>query len=247
MKIALICSGLPMSPKRREQQNELLHNMQQIFTNVDMYFHTWEHMKNNVTPEYRDKVLTCPEPEINYHPFIDTPRDPNTSKKFNKDRDIAERDFKTKPQRAAAKKRHGHLQILGYADAYSKIEKKYDLYIRTRWDLNLHKSAKFHNFFQKAIDIGPVGFGPMEVGKSPRPNLEEQPRKLNISRSDRWECYLADQLIFHSQKHFDPEYVWKLHEEKRLHPIEYGWWQVMSHPYGGDIHTCVWHGVKIVR
>lgn len=247
MKIALICSGLPMPPKKHKRQNELLNNMQQIFSDADMYFHTWEHMKKNVPSQYHDRLLTCPEPEITYHPFIDTPRDPNTSKKHNVARDHADREFKRRTGKAAMKKRHGHLQILGYADAYSKIEKKYDLYIRTRWDLNLHKDAKFRDFFQKAIDIGPVGFGPMETGKDPKPQLEEQPRELNISRSDRWHCYLADQMIFHSQKNFDPHYVWKLHEEKRLHPIEYGWWQVMSHPYGGDIHTCVWHGVKLVR
>ena len=245
MKIAVICVGLPH--KNHKKQKPVLDTLNEIFKDDDIYYHTWERAEKHVMPDYKDKLMTCPEPEITYHPFIDTPREPNINPRYIVDRDAALREYKRKPQTAAAKKKHGHLQILGYADAFSRIPKKYDLYIKTRWDLMIHKDANFKPFYQKALEVGPVGFGPTDKTPNPKLPLVEQPRELGIRLADRWQCYIADQMIFHSPKHFDPELVWKLHKEQTLHPIEWGWWQVLSHPYGGDIHTCVWNGVKIRR
>jgi hypothetical protein len=40
-------------------------------------------------------------------------------------------------------------------------------------------------------------------------------------------------MIIHSADRFDTEMVYKLYKEKKLHAAEFGWYQVLSQPYGG--------------
>jgi hypothetical protein len=47
-------------------------------------------------------------------------------------------------------------------------------------------------------------------------------------------------LIIHHRKHFDVKQVTQLDKNCELLPNEWGWYQVLSAPYGG-IHTSV-HG-----
>ena len=62
--------------------------------------------------------------------------------------------------------------------------------------------------------------------------------------NDDWYCFLADSLIFHAPKHFNPKYVQQLHADKNLWPAEWGWWQVLSEP-NNNIHNC-YHGGSII-
>ena len=69
-------------------------------------------------------------------------------------------------------------------------------------------------------------------------------RDTDISVSRDWCWWLNDNLIIHPPSKFDPEKVLKLHEEKRLWPAEFGWYQVLSE---NDDHHCVYGGCAIER
>ena len=58
---------------------------------------------------------------------------------------------------------------------------------------------------------------------------------------------LSDTIVMHKEEHFDPKLVMQLHREKQLLSSEWGWWQVMSKPFGGDNHTCIYGGCHIIR
>ena len=59
-----------------------------------------------------------------------------------------------------------------------------------------------------------------------------------------WSYWLNDNLIFHRRDAYDCELVHKLHEEKRLWPAEYGWYQMLSK---NDNHHCVYGGAALEK
>jgi hypothetical protein len=250
MNTALIIMGIPRLSKEKTEQ--LLIKYSRVFPDADVWYHTWDN-KVHLLPDNLDEtfILSCPEPEITYHPLVDTPTLPNVSERYTN-----KKSSEVGKENPAPKTRQGHLQILGYADAVESIP-PYDLYIRARCDVEISTEANFKPFLEKALE-GPVGFSPYQPGILSHNLCLPEKQKMKIAWGDtplgqardyhdwhKWHCWLCDQLIFHKREHFDPQHVWRLHEEKKLHPIEAGWWQVMSEPYGGDIHSCVWNGIAI--
>ena len=75
---------------------------------------------------------------------------------------------------------------------------------------------------------------------------KEDTQQVLKFKLDDWYGYLPDNMIMHRREHFDSDLVKTLHKEKNLAPAEFGWYQVMSEPYG-DIHTSVHGGVMLVR
>ena len=69
--------------------------------------------------------------------------------------------------------------------------------------------------------------------------LQELPKDENDINND-WFHFLPSSLIIHHRKHFDVKQVTQLDKNCELLPNEWGWYQVLSAPYGG-IHTSV-HG-----
>ena len=51
-----------------------------------------------------------------------------------------------------------------------------------------------------------------------------------MARGSKHESYLLDQLIIHRYDTFDPDNVLELHEQNKLHPAEWGWYQTLSYP-----------------
>ena len=58
---------------------------------------------------------------------------------------------------------------------------------------------------------------------------------------------LSDYLIMHRKKDIDTDKVYKLHSKKNLLGAEWGWWQILSKPSGGENHTSVYGGIILVR
>ena len=246
MKTALIVTGIPRLDKKWTEK--LLEKYYQVFPNADVWYHTWDNTVH-LLPDSIDKtsILSCPEPEITYHSLIDTPMLPNVSERYRNK--VLGEEGKNNP---APKTRQGHLQILGYANAIDSIP-SYDLYIRARYDVEISTKANFKPFLEKALE-GPVGFSPhdrnvlshnLHLPKTQKTKIDWPNEDLNDW--NKWHCWLCDNMIFHTKEYFDTQRVWNLHKEKKLHPIEAGWWQVMSEPYGGDVHSCVWNGIIIRR
>tara|TARA_B100000902_G_C27124751_1_gene820513 strand:+ start:69 stop:764 length:696 start_codon:yes stop_codon:yes gene_type:complete len=231
MKLALCIHGL-YRPNIYPIPKHLIINLIKTFSTADVYYHTWSNKIESIPIEYIGKLENCTEPKINYHPIVDSKTDCKHAKWEN---------YK-KQKLLFDKMQHASKQILGYADLISKINKKYDVIIRARWDTQISTDIDFGPYLKEALEH-PIGF---MTRPTRRHNLNELIEVDKTNEADDWFCYLADVLIFHSPKHFDPKYVHKLHKEENLWPCEWGWWQVMSEPYG-DIHNCYHGGAVIAR
>ena len=229
MRIALCINGLYRN-HINPGPKEIITRLHRIFAGADVYYHTWTKRIAEVPLEYHENLFYCDEPELDYHPIHDSKTDSLHGKWI---------PYKSK-KISVHKTQHSSKQILGYADVVSKITKEYDVMVRTRWDSLLSNQINFQPYLEEALDH-PVGF-------MTRPGRGHTVDKIsNVNKNDindDWYCYLADSLIFHAPKHFNPKYVQQLHADKNLWPAEWGWWQVLSEP-NNNIHNC-YHGGSII-
>ena len=247
MKIGICIVGLYRDKLSTMDVKDITKTVHDQFPDADFYYHTWDSEKNNIPLQYHENLYTCPEPQFDYHPVADC-KNVGKHGKFS--------NYK-KHKLLHNKTAHGSKQILGYADLLSKIPyKDYDILIRLRWDVLIVKPiSELAKFYDYAMNTGPVGVmtrkgrttdhdrTAVEVNQDEtKPELSYQSNFEN----DDWYGYLADTLIMHSPKHFDPKYVNELHNKKELHPVEWGWYQVMSEPFG-DNHKSVHNIARIVR
>jgi hypothetical protein len=241
MRIALIFTGVPRLPIGSTEK--VIKSFQDVFPTADSYFHTWEHLVDKVPAE---NVMSCPQPEIEYHPLVDTDPSPITNPRYFEKVAEAKRKH-AKGLNPAPKYGMAHMQICGYADAVSKVPKDYDVYIKTRYDLFVSKVVDFKPYLKRAITEGPVGFSGGAPGRSQfvrGPCFDEFREQPKLQMDDRWKDHMLDLMIFHRGDHFDSNDVKTQFDNHQLKPGEFGWWSVMSAPYGGDIHTGVWGGVR---
>jgi len=228
MKVAVCVSGLCRLP----QNTVLERNKQQqsIFHTADFYYHTWDGYQHMVPSPIQDRLYVSDEPTVDYCPVTDTP--PSRNKKH-------EDYVRLKSQRAYTKHKHSTKQIIAHADLLKTFDKnQYDVIVRLRWDSKLSNKVNFNQWLKVAKDQGPVGFMHRRVD-----NLDVVRVADQTAESNDWCEYLPDIVIMHSPKHFDPATVYLLHNQKVLRAAEWGWYQVLSQPYG-DIHTSIRGGAK---
>jgi len=227
MKIALCINGV-YRPWVTPKPPVLINMMKDVLKPTDIFLHTWtEHKDSNPYD-----TLHCPEPVLDYHPVDDVDVGIDHTK-F-----ISYKQYKTVHNKTANRSK----QLLGYADLLSKIPDDYDLIIRARWETIVSQSFDFDKYKKIALDKGPVGF-------MIRPNRGQSIHKdlpVSENKDDDWYQFLPDALIFHRREHYNIEYVHRLHQSKQLLPAEWGWYQIMSEPYG-VIHTSVHGGADVAR
>lgn len=227
MRVALCINGV-YRPWVTPKPPKLIQAMQDILKPTDTFFHTWaEHKAGNPY-----NTLDCPEPILDYHPVDDVTVECDHGK-F-----ASYKANKTSYDKTANRSK----QLLGYADLLSKIPDNYDLIIRARWETIVSDSFNYDKYIEIAMNQGPVGF-------MIRPNRKQSIHNdliVSKDRSDDWYKFLPDALIFHRLEHYNIDYVHQLHSEKNLLPAEWGWYQIMSEPFG-DIHTSVHGGADVAR
>ena len=230
MKTAILITGQYRPHVLNAKQ--LIGQMEAVFK-TQIFFHTWNSGVGKVPIEYHNRLEYCKEPVVDYHPISDIEW---TGKHGKWDKYLQGRLLYNKTQ-------HQNKQILAYADLLSKIPDDFDVLIRMRWDILVSKKVNFKPYLEKAYEEGPVGFMVRGNRGHPLDNLLDVPKDDIM---DDWYGYLPDSLIMHKREHFDIDLVKKLHKEKNLAPAEWGFYQVMSEPYG-DIHTSVHGGALIAR
>lgn len=232
MKTAILVSGVYRPESVRV--HIVLNELSEAFPDTDVFFHTWDEYKHLV-PNYLN-VESCPEPIINYDTLLDPDIDIGIGRRYKltlqqlKHYDAGEKVtiHPTRMKKFITTRHNGTKQILGHADLYEKVKKLnkgYDRFIRTRWDVCIQENVDFTTFLEQS-ETGPIGFQ-FPVGNHPYPDFGESPRLVSVG-SDQ---FLSDHLIIHHKDHFDPELVYKLHKDKQLLPGEWGWYQTMVKPY----------------
>jgi len=229
LKVAVCVSGLARSGRPDRDISLNLKSVKRAFPMADVFLGTWSQHANHVGhlfPEYR--ILPIIEPNIHYHPYIDAPYDIIRTDKLRKMVRQSHND-------AMLRERYSHQtkQILAHAAMVDNLPTPYDAIIRVRYDTYVSQQADFAEYLSICISQQrAIGFAWMQ-GVTDFDVATPLP-----SDSQYRDRFLFDQLIIHTANTFDPSYVRKLSDEKRLLPAEFGWWQVLSEPYG-DNHLCV--------
>lgn len=252
MKVAVLASGLLRGEWRKN-----LENFKTFFGDVDLFTAGWD--REDLKQEDREFVdHTFEEPEVLYHPVQDTEPYPTGKCKGYKDNRILH-----------DKTQHAHKQIMIHDYLLNAVDPdcNYDLIIRARFDCWLSRKVDFRPWMERSLaDNCAIGFG-CRPGRHknldvfaelphyypPQPNEKDHPdygrsekTKYELAKTQDWAYNLMDPLIFHPRKLWDTELVNRLFNEKQLKCAEWGWFQVLSEPYG-ESHLCVYGGAQIER
>lgn len=222
MKVAVLVSGRVDSAQGRTGLIRNNTRLKEKFPGADFYYGAWKSYKSeferlfpNQTCEYFD------EPVMHYHPY-------EISNKYHVNQQygsFAKGIIKKASNREWTS--HHTKQILIHAWLLDRIKKEYDVIIRTRFDAFIHRSADFTSYIADTF-------------KENRANCFATGRKQSFAilyeqnkptDNNAWHCFW-DQLIIHPPSFITKQQVDHLHQEKMLHPAEFGWAQVLSYPYG---------------
>lgn len=177
-----------------------------------------------------DSTFKMEEPEVTYHPVLDTEAYPDAESLERRyffslsDEDIKRGAFHTSLIDFKRKAVHWHKQILIHNHMMKNIP-KCDIVIRSRFDTIVSDQIDWSSQINQSYDEEiPIGFNTINVIKSGRPYNKLHPMQ------DKATCYINDALIIHPYKSWDCDLVDELYKDKKLKGAEEGWYQVLSEP-----------------
>lgn len=238
MKLALCLSGV-----YRGNIDANIKTFKYHFPLADIFMSTWN--STNVTPK---NVIKHQEPVINYHPYISCRVD-CLAPKYQAYKQIG---YSGKGQMNPERTKHHTKQIIAHSLLLSEIKNldQYDLIIRLRYDTTLSIKVSFDAYLEKSYTNNiAIGFGTRKLRHPDMNILKEVPKIYPDGQQDvsqDWGWYLMDPMIIHKPEKFNINYIHELNEKHSLLPAEYGWYQVLSKPYGDD-HISVYGGAQIER
>ena len=223
MKVAVCVSG-----QARKGYKECLDRFKKLYP-YDFYFMHWNGYKKPDVPEcyYFD------EPPNHYHTMFSKGYK-IACKRFNEIKDLVKLDM---PQKGFIynKTKNWHKQLIAHQLLVNKINDKYDLIIKLRYDVLIHVSKYMQQLFRdmekKAFheDIT-IGFA------------DSKSKELNdeINIHDHYDCSkcqgytILDYIIIH--KTYRCKNVLSLHKEKSLIGAEWGAHQIFCGQWNQQFH-----------
>ncbi len=227
MKIAVCVSGIP---KVKNPKSSLIriNEIQHIkFPTADFFYATWDGYKEEFEKLFPSEQCTYfPEPTMHYHPYLDIDPKDHVSKFYQQTIHWVKKSGREKIDWSS----HHTKQILIHMRLiHNVIPNAYDIIVRTRYDALISKNADFTPYLEDTfINHRPNGFA---ATKKPSFDTINEFKRDKESMHDSW---LADQLIIHNRGPLDAYDADYLHEHKQLHAAEYGWYQILSKPYGSN-------------
>tara|TARA_B100000085_G_scaffold131953_1_gene120238 strand:+ start:101 stop:793 length:693 start_codon:yes stop_codon:yes gene_type:complete len=224
MRLAVCISGVNDKGSKIEEQ------LKAKIPEATFYYHTFSNKTNLVRKDLHPCLYTMHYPKWHYHPMEVQDICHHGKYKMYQEKRLHWDDLY-----------YGAVPIIQHANLLSKIPIDYNLIIRADWNTEIDRQVDLNHWFRKAYEQGPVGFmtrenrGP-KFGSGMIKEIDKDENAVN----DDWYNYLPGTLIIHHRKHFDIQQVKQLNKNKELMPSNWGWYQVLSKPYG-DIHTSV-HG-----
>lgn len=225
MKVAVCISGL-VNGNFLKRNNEVL---KQKFPNADFYYATWLDQRGMFKKHFpNDDCFYFEPPTMDYHPYYIDDFDTNHWRETKK---WIVKNNKTDWAR------HHTKQLIIHAWMLDRIEKEYDVIVRTRFDAFAwrNETANFMQFVEDSF-------------VNQRANcfaVTKKPRFQELYESDyvanpKMRVWCLDQLVIHPRSMFNTKEVLRLHRNKSLRAAEYGWHQVISEPFGNNHRN--WHG-----
>lgn len=246
MKVAVCISGICRGNVKLN-----LHHLREHFP-YDYFFATWKSKEKDVQTHLPDvQYNTYDEPTLHYHPIGDIDGPPAPKLMIQREYCKTKRWGPGTGEQWYERTKHHTKQILIHDMLLKDIPEEYDMIIRARFDTYVSPNVNFQEYlnisYQRNIA---VGFG---TRTSRHKNINQiveiakiYPNGKDDSISQDWGWYLMDPLIMHPRKLWDHERVQSMHENKQLAAAEFGWYQVLSEPYG-DTHTSVYGGAQIEK
>ena len=209
MKIAVCYSGLI--------RGDVLTNIESLVGALgdaaDYYFTTWTDQATKDIPI----TERFEQPEMHYNPAVDP---------IGEFSHYYQRFIRNKQAHGEAWKDRSK-QIIAHAHAVKSLPKAYDMIVRVRYDTVFGKQkTDIYNYIYQSYEEN-VAYGFFTPRHSRNPDDINSTIQLDRN-NERRNKHLVDHLIIHPKNIFDPEYVFKLHHDKKLMVAEYGWYQVLS-------------------
>jgi len=212
MKIAVCASGLIRTGS--------LQNVIAIANHIggDPFFSTWN---SEPLEKTNTDVIRFEEPILHYDPSIENSNGFPESYLAQYNKSLAIRSGWI----------HRTKQILGHSYQLNTISSSYDMIVRVRYDTVFCPTIDITELIQESYrQKKAIGFY-VPKGKNSKYLCDLQKHEETHNR--RLE-HLVDHLILHPRKMLDTDYVIELHNSKRLLVAEWGWWQILSQPYGSN-------------
>jgi len=235
MKVAVCISGL-VNGNFLKRNNEVL---KQKFPGADFYYATWSDQKTEFKKHFpNDDCFYFDPPIMDYHPYyIDD---------FDTDHWRETKKWIVKNNKTEWSRHHTKQHII-HAWTLDRLEKEYDVIVRTRFDAFAwrNETANFMQFVEDSF-------------VNQRANcfaVTKKPRFQELYESDyvanpKMRVWCLDQLVIHPRSMFNTKEVLRLHRNKSLRAAEYGWHQVISEPFGNNhrnLHGWVNHEKNIEK
>lgn len=220
MKVAVCVGGLVY-----QDSYPLMKKLQKKFPRYDFFFGVWKGRENEVSRKLN--AWSFEEHDPTYHPYFDVDID-TMPPKIEKIRE----NLTAHPEAPmVAKAFHQTKQILLHSYMLDMLPPEYDMIVRTRFDVNLiDDSIDFEGLIAESYENNyAIGFS-KRFGM--HPNMFD-PKDTNFHQW--WDGFLMDVFMVHPRKLFNKEIMMSLHEQQKLLAAEFGWYQVLSQPYG-DTH-----------
>ena len=219
MKVAICFSG-----QMRGDYERNIADVIECYPKADVYFTSWVNQ-----PQHKWVHRYYEELTLHYNPALENADGvPDVYQQWIRTRKAEDERWK-----------HRTKQILGHALVVKDFADDYDVIVRARYDNIVGPAMKEQMswFIERAFNKKKsLGFFVPRMSCDPTPFLLQQNKHqkqfgLLELNSDRRKKHHVDHMIIHHRDVFNTDYVWKLHDEKRLLVAEYGWWQVLSQPY----------------
>ena len=239
MKAAICISGVARGNVKRN-----VGHLQKAFPDIPIFYSSWNETKNNISEKYNSSYY--PEPQMHYNPWCECVTD-NPHPKYH----AYKKEFINKTGIShQGKLLNATKQLIAHAYQLDDLPEEYDMIIRTRWDTIVSDRADYTNYLKESYEKNmAIGFA-IRGGRWIYLNKFKDIEHVYITEttdqmwSRDWAWWLNDNLIFHPRKLYDTKKVFQLHEEKKLWPAEYGWYQLLSID---DNHHCVYGGAALEK
>ena len=223
MQLAVCLTGV------NDKKSNIVEQVHKIFNGCNLYYHTFTNQTHLLNVRDAERLFTMHYPKWHYHPMDVSNVKHGKFKKYQEQKLLWDKLY------------YGLVPIMSHSDCLKKIPPRFDLIIRLDYNTILDPQINMNHWLRKAYEKGPVGF---MIRENRGPQFG-QGRVMEIDKStpnpqDDWYGFLPSTMILHHRKHFDHSLVRKRVKDCTLAPAEWGWYQVLSEPYG-DIHTSV-HG-----
>lgn len=243
MKLAVCISGIC-----RGNVDRNINALKNRFPLADFFYGTWKGREEGMANiPGRPKYFKFDEPKIHYHPILD--QDEETASQYGPKLVAQHSNFRKDPKMAERTKHHTK-QILAHAYMLEQLDPEYDMIIRARFDTWVTPHVNFNPYLIDSYEMKrAIGFGVRGTRHKDINKLKDVPKVYpdkDYQGSHDWGWYLMDPLIMHPRELFNIEHALELHETKKLLPAEWGWYQVLSQPYG-DNHRSVYGGAQIEK